>query len=154
AGQNRLEKAGSGNENKEPDKSPPKDPVPTISDVESSQQPQDKKPQENQEGKAKPSDPKLRLPMTMVAGSGKSKPKPNAPQSETVDEAVKQQENLLAEFDKIADELNRVLANLEGSTLVKRLKAAARLQNRIALKIGDQVGGAFGVPTAGLRDPE
>ena len=41
-----------------------------------------------------------------------------------MDEAVEQQQDLLAEFEKIADELNRVLANLEGSTLVKRLKAA------------------------------
>ncbi len=57
-----------------------------------------------------------------------------------------QQRDLLAEFDKIADELNRVLANLEGSTLVKRLKAASRLQDRIAGRIGDQVSDAFGLP--------
>ena len=51
----------------------------------------------------------------------------------------------MAEFEKIADELNRVLANLEGSTLVKRLKAASRLQYKIGGRIGDQLGDAFGV---------
>ena len=34
--------------------------------------------------------------------------------------AVREQQDLLAEFEKLADELNRVLANLEGSTLLKR----------------------------------
>ena len=61
-----------------------------------------------------------------------------------MEEAVAKQQDLLAEFEKIADELNRVLANLEGSTLVKRLKAASRLQYQIAGRIGDQVGDAFG----------
>ncbi len=45
----------------------------------------------------------------------------------------------------MADELNKILANLEGSTLVKRLKAASRKQLTIAGKIGDQVGVAFGL---------
>jgi hypothetical protein len=52
---------------------------------------------------------------------------------------------LLAEFEKIADELNRVLANLEGSTLLKRLKAASRLQYKIAGRINDQVSASFGL---------
>jgi hypothetical protein len=59
---------------------------------------------------------------------------------------VKAQQELLAEFDKIAEELNKVLANLEGSTLVKRLKAASRKQYLVAGKIGDRVNGAFGRP--------
>jgi hypothetical protein len=72
-----------------------------------------------------------------------------------MEEAVTKQQDLLAEFDKIADELNRLLANLEGSTLVKRLKAASRLQYRIAGRLGDQVSSAFGVPDAvkGARRP-
>jgi hypothetical protein len=61
---------------------------------------------------------------------------------------------LLAEFEKIADELNRVLANLEGSTLVKRLKAASRLQNRVASRIADQVAGAFGLPAGGAKQAQ
>jgi homoserine acetyltransferase len=41
-------------------------------------------------------------------------------------EAAPTREKAIELFDKIVDELNKVLANLEGSTLVKRLKAASR----------------------------
>ena len=58
--------------------------------------------------------------------AGKSDGKESCPTAQKVDEAVAKQQDLLAEFEKIADELNRVLANLEGSTLLKRLKAASR----------------------------
>ena len=80
---------------------------------------------------------------------------PPSPAGEKVDEAVqKTQQDLLAEFDKIADELNRVLANLEGSTLVKRLKAASRLQYRIAGRITDQLKDTFGlVPSKVAEEP-
>ncbi len=71
-----------------------------------------------------------------------------------MEEAVAKQQDLLAEFEKIADELNRVLANLEGSTLVKRLKAASRLQYRVAGRLGDLVSDAFGVPAAASREPQ
>ncbi len=72
-------------------------------------------------------------------------PKPESPAAEKMDEAVRKQRDLLAEFEKIADELNRVLANLEGSTLVKRLKAASRLQYKIGGRINDQLGDSFGL---------
>ena len=84
--------------------------------------------------------------MTTLAGKPSDKPQPEQPdQPQAMDEAVARQQDLLAEFEKLADELNRVLANLEGSTLVKRLKAAARLQYKVGGRVGDQVGGAFGV---------
>ncbi len=72
-----------------------------------------------------------------------------------MEEAVTKQQDLLAEFEKIADELNRVLANLEGSTLLKRLKAASRLQYKIAGRINDQVSASFGLtPTSRRRGPD
>ena len=90
--------------------------------------------------------PRQGLPTTTLAG-GKSKPgDPPSPAEQNVEEAVVKQQDLLAEFEKIADELNRVLANLEGSTLVKRLKAASRLQYQIAGGITAHVGDTFGVP--------
>ncbi len=49
-----------------------------------------------------------------------------------MNQAVEQQMELLAEFDKVAEELNGIMANLEGSTLVKRFKAAAREQLSVA----------------------
>ncbi len=152
AGQNRSTRTGAASEEKKHDTPQPL--VPQVTDVESSQQPAPDKPQDPPAGEKPPSNPKLRLPTTMVPGGGNSKSPPKASASESVQAAVKQQEDLLAEFDKIAEELNRVLANLEGSTLVKRLKAAARLQNQIAVKIGDQVSDAFGVTNSGLKDPQ
>jgi len=80
-----------------------------------------------------------------------SKQPPNAPAAQKIDQAVKEQKDLLAEFEKVANELNTILANLEGSTLVKRLKAAARRQYRIAGKIGDQIEKTFG--TRGASGP-
>jgi hypothetical protein len=76
--------------------------------------------------------------------AGKATKQPPAPAAAKVDDAVREQKDLLAEFDKVADELNTVLANLEGSTLVKRLKAAARRQYRIAGSISDHIEQLFG----------
>ena len=71
--------------------------------------------------------------------------KPEPPSEDKVDEAVREQKDLLAEFDKIADELNNVLANLEGSTLVKRFKASSRKQQQVAGKLASLVSNSFGV---------
>src|SRR5205085_2357952 len=62
------------------------------------------------------------------------------------------QQDLLAEFEKIADELNRVLAELEGSTLVKRLKAASRVQYGIGGRLGEHLGQTFGVAAAKIEE--
>ncbi len=121
----------------------PLPPVPQIVDRESSQQPAPKDAPPDDGGKKNPSQGRLGLPVTTVA-SPSNKPSVPAPAAQKLDEAVKAQQDLLAEFEKIADELNQLLANLEGSTLVKRLKAASRKQYVIAGKIGDQLGGAFG----------
>jgi len=126
--------------------SQPKPPAPQLVDHESSQQPPPKDEPANQEPpKANNKQPRLGLPVTTVTSS--SPPKPNdgqTPAAAKLDEAVKAQADLLAEFDRLAEELNQLLANLEGSTLVKRLKAASRKQYAIAGKIGTQLNGAFG----------
>jgi hypothetical protein len=119
--------------------------VPQVVDQESSQQPPGK-----DSSQAPPSSggtPRLGLAQTTVAGGGKAGNE-SCPVGQKVEEAVAKQQDLLAEFDKIADELNRVLANLEGSTLVKRLKAASRLQYKIAGRIGDLLGDTFGLSPA------
>ncbi len=127
-----------------PGKPKPSSGIPTIADRESSQQPPDDKPAEPA-SKSSPKTPRLTFPVTTLDGkAGAGKPPP-APAEQKVDEAVKQQQDLLAEFAKIADELNRILANLEGSTLLKRLKAASRVQSKIAGRVSDQVSAAFGV---------
>ncbi len=117
--------------------------VPQVVDRESQQQPPDKG-AAAPGGKKNPSAPSLRLPQTTLAGkAGPPKPPTDAPAA--VDQAVREQRDLLAEFEKVAEELNRVLANLEGSTLVKRLKAASRAQGKIAGRINDYLGDTFGV---------
>ena len=70
--------------------------------------------------------PRLSFPVTTLDGKPSASKQQPPPPEEQIEEAVKQQQDLLAEFEKIADELNRVLASLEGSTLLKRLKAASR----------------------------
>jgi hypothetical protein len=128
--------------------------VPTVIDAESSQQP----PQEEQSGMAPPgkaSTAKLGLAKTTLQGA--SKPKKggaqgggSGPANEAMEVAVAAQEDLLAEFEKVAEELNRVLGHLEGSTLVKRLKAASRTQLKIAGRLGGEVTELFGVPAAAV----
>ena len=139
AGQDRSQPGGGRpSEQKEGPETPP---VPAIVDHESSQQPIE--PGEAQEPQQKnPSNPTLRLPVTTL--TGKPSQAPPTPAGDKIDEAVAAQQDLLAEFEKVANELNDVLANLEGSTLVKRLKAAARQQYAIAGRISDHIDGAFG----------
>ncbi len=126
---------------------PPKPPAPSVVDVESSQLTK----KEDEGGKpsaSKPKAPRLGLPVTTLAGGGsKKKQEGSSPTAtEDVDEAVKQQGDLLAEFEKVSDELNRILANLEGSTFLKRLKAASRVELELAGALSDRVSGEFGVP--------
>ena len=119
--------------------------VPSVVDIESSHQPLDgKKGDEEEPGDSKKGAPRLGLASTTLIGGAK-KGDDSCPVSDKVEEAVEEQRDLLAEFEKIADELNQLLANLEGSTLVKRLKAASRSQYKIAGRIGDEVSSSFGV---------
>jgi hypothetical protein len=154
AGQNKAGAQG-GNPGEKKDAEPKKaNAVPTIADVESTHH------QPKSDGKTPPpkdskSNPRLTLPSTSLVGGGQKKEeeKKDSPAADKVDEAVETQRDLLAEFDKIADELNRVLANLEGSTLVKRLKAASRLQYKIAGRLNDQVNEVFGSATFNAKEP-
>ncbi len=124
--------------------------MPSIADMESSQQPADDEP--SAPGKKKKyNGSKLTLPNTTLAGpapkSSEEQPeeaKPDEDEEEPVQMALEEQANLLAEFERIADELNAILANLEGSTLVKRLKAASREQNQVAEKISTRIDEVFG----------
>ncbi|HXY37008.1 MAG TPA: hypothetical protein VEI07_22465, partial [Planctomycetaceae bacterium] len=128
--------------------------VPQVVDQESQQQPPGKK-TDNKPGPPKnASTPRLTLPMTTLPGSGQSPPQKETPAAAKMDEAIKKQEDLLAEFEKVADELKKVLAELEGSTLVKRLKAASRFQYKVAGRIGDQVSELFGRRRRDLGDAQ
>ncbi len=135
---------------KDKEKKPPTK-VPSVNDVESTHG-FAKKDDKNGSSPPPPAGkPSLGLPGTTLIGPPKKGPD-SCPADQKVDEAVKEQQDLLAEFEKLADELNKVLANLEGSTLVKRLKAESRLQYKIGGRIGDQVGDAFGLPPNAAKE--
>lgn len=137
-----------------PDGVEPPPQAPSVTDIESSQQPADENQQAGDPQEKNPSAGSLRLPSTVLIDQRppeKQAPPPAAP----LDAAVEEQRDLLAEFAKVADELNELLANLEGSTLVKRLKAASRKQYRLAGQIGEQIEDWFGdEPTRTAADAE
>jgi hypothetical protein len=125
-------------------KAPPSG-VPQLVDRESSQQPPDENAAPKEASKSSSQAPAFRLPVTTLDGKASAAKPDQSPAQDKLDEAVAKQQDLLAEFAKLADEFNRILANLEGSTLVKRLKAASRHQYRVGGRISDQITAAFGV---------
>lgn len=151
AGQVRDTGSGGSGKKEEKKDEPPPPTVPALVDAESSQQPNENKPDDGQGGSKSNKPGRFTLPTTTVTGSGKSQPPQD--QQEAVQEAVKQQDELLAEFQKLADDMSELLGNLEGSTLVKRLKAASREQLQVANRIGDRIPSTFGVRT-GLADED
>ncbi len=145
-GQNRLtqnpEKSGETQDDQNGDQDKP--PTPSVSDIESTQLNLDNLPKQ-ESNQPKSQQGRLGFADTKLAGNGQSESKPSQPETE-LDQAVIEQEGLLEEFDKVAGEMNEILANLEGSTLVKRLKAASRGQQKVAAGLAGLVTNAFGVP--------
>ncbi len=144
--------AGSGQDDKDKIAGQPK--MPSISDAESSLQPNEG--EAGEPGKKKYDGSRLSLPKTTLTGPPKkSKSKSdeeaeNDKEESSVDQAIVEQADLLAEFERIAEELTAILANLEGSTLVKRLKLASREQEAVAEKISLRIATVFG---RGARTP-
>lgn len=151
AGETRASAAGQPSDPDPNEKKKPPTKVPSINDVESSHGFAKKDDKKSEPSPPKSGSPSLGLPSTTLIGPpGKGDDK--CPADKKVEEAVKEQQDLLAEFEKLTDELNKVLANLEGSTLVKRLKAESRLQYKIGGRIGDQVSDAFGLPPNAAKE--
>ena len=118
-----------------------------ISDQVSSldKPPEGEKPKQNQG--AKPPAP-LGLPNTTLGpvGDGKQTKPQETPAQAKLSEALEKQKDLLAEFAKVADQLQEILSSLEASTFVKRFKAASRKQFEIADKLNDILDAGFGLP--------
>ncbi|MFM7245423.1 MAG: hypothetical protein ACKO40_14795, partial [Planctomycetaceae bacterium] len=140
-----------GQEREQPgDTAPPSEPeapgpapaTPQVVDVESSQQPRAAAPGSEQSGGGG----RFGLPSTQAGVAPSQEPgeaeEPAA--DEALGQAIATQEELLAEFAKVADELAAVLARLEGSTFVKRLKLASREQGAIGSRIAAMAAEAFG----------
>ena len=95
----------------------------------------------------------LGIPSTALRGSGRKneEEEPSPPQTaELVLEAVKEQQELLDAFAKLAEEMNKLLTGFENSTFVKRLKAASRRQIDIAVDLNNLDG--FGLVSDAVED--
>ncbi len=133
--------------------------MPSIADKEGSMS---KAEQEPADPKAKPSPPKpstMKLPITQMAAApskkqdGEAETKPaETPAQQKMDEAIDEQKLLLAEFAKVSDELAAVLASLEASTFVKRLKKASRDQLVAAKDLNTKTLSAFGLEKQPVKD--
>ncbi|TWU42185.1 hypothetical protein [Novipirellula artificiosorum] len=118
---------------------------PSVVDQESSQRLRSPSSDGNVDLTTDESDSKNRLGLaaTTVAiskassDSGESEPS-------LLEEAIDEQNELLTEFKKLSKEMNATLVKLEGSTFVKRLKAASRIQESIANRLADRIEQLFG----------
>jgi hypothetical protein len=133
--------------------------MPSIADKEGSMS---KPEQEPADPNAKPTPPKpstMKLPTTQMAAApskkkdGEAETKPaETPAQQKMDEAIDEQKLLLAEFAKVSDELAAVLASLEASTFVKRLKKASRDQLVAAKDLNTKTLSAFGLEKQPVKD--
>ncbi len=137
-------KAGGPQAGSPPD-SPANPPAPSISLTESTMN--KPKPGDDAAASGKSGSAPLTLPSNSLASppskGGGSPPASSAQQ--TLEEGIQEQSDLLAEFAKVADQLNEILASLEASTFVKRFKAAARQQLQLASNLGEKTLDAFGI---------
>jgi hypothetical protein len=91
---------------------------------------------------------KLRLPTVSLAAAptkDNQPPPPQSPAQQTMDTAITQQKDLLAQFAKVSDQLAEILGSLEASTFVKRFKAASHQQMGLATTISQKTLDAFGI---------
>lgn len=126
----------------------PVNPTPRVLDVESGFN------EEEEAGQAPQVVGGLGIPTTTLKGSGRKNDKeeePSTPQTaELVLEAVKEQQELLDAFAKLAEKMNKLLTGFENSTFVKRLKAASRRQIDIAVDLNNLDG--FGLVNGPVED--
>jgi hypothetical protein len=138
----------------------PKPPMPGIADGEAGfSSAAEPKPTDPNAPPKPPGAGKLGLPTTTLAAAPNQKkdeetPPPGSPAQEKMEAAVVAQRDLLAEFAKVSDQLSEILASLEASTFVKRLKAASRQQMSIASNINQKTLDAFGIERAPVKAAE
>lgn len=132
--------------------------APSLAIADSSQPP--KAPSDATKGKpSKPSAGKLSLPgNTLGAAPGKPPESQPVPPAETqaqqkLDASLWEQRDLLKEFAQVADQLGEILASLEASTFVKRLKAASREQSQVASCLQRKTLDAFGLAPPPVLTP-
>ena len=128
----------------------PLPPTPQVVDSEASNyQPDEQGETPDKEDAAGGGAGTLGLPKTTVGklpqkpGGGSAEKKA---QKKLLDEAVEKQRQLIEDFAKISQQLSDVMSRLEGTTFVKRLKAAARSELKVGEGLASVVSQAFGRP--------
>ena len=131
----------------------PTPPTPQVVDKEDSNYQADQQkesPDEKDDGRSGGGGGTLGLPTTTVgnvpkkSGGGSVKKKA---QKKLLADAVEKQRQLIEDFAKISQQLADVMARLEGTTFVKRLKAAARSELKVGEGLASIVSNAFGKST-------
>ena len=121
-----------------------KDPAPSVSMRETTMDEKEKSEEDSENADSSPSKPsQLRLPGVVLYDPAK-KDAGACPAAKQMDVAVESQEELLAEFQEIAEELQKLISNLEGSTFVKRLKAMSRRELVVAKDVTETSLQGFG----------
>ena len=129
---------------------PPKPPAPSIADHEKGLDEKPPAPSGPDAGPKPPGGGNLTLPTTTLAAApgqkkdGQTDP-PQSPAQQKMDGALTEQQDLLAEFAKVSDQLSTILGNLEATTFVKRFKAASRQQMTMATSINQKTLDSFGI---------
>jgi hypothetical protein len=140
------------------DSPPPKQGLPSLTQKDSSLTPSPEGTPKPSEASSKPS--ALKLPTNQLGAAPakdgeKEAAKPaESPAQQKADEAIEEQELLLAEFARVSDELAAVLASLEASTFVKRLKKASRQQMTAASDLSTKTLSAFGLEKEPVAEAE
>lgn len=137
---------------------PPKEAMPSVSDREAGFYAQTKPEEDPNAAPKKPSGGMLTLPTTTLSGGPPPSKKPGgdegqSPAGDQMTQALYEQRDLLERFAKVTDQLQELLASLEASTFVKRLKAASRKQIAMAADMNKETLGGFGLPKKAVTGP-
>lgn len=151
AGNNRSEQKGQPEDSKADPDAPEMPAVPKLTDVESGHMKTEEAAGKDDEPQP-PSQPKFGLPTTVLNGGPPPEEQADCPPAEQMDNAVEEQADLLADFAKVREDLQKIMDDLENSTFVKRLKAASRRQLKVAEELNRTLFKGFGVKAVKLDD--
>jgi hypothetical protein len=105
-----------------------------------------------------PSGGRLTVPETVLGSDGQkqkpSEPKKDSPsekQNKPLEEAVRDQTELIEEFRKAREQFDELMSDFENSTFIKRFKAASRMEREIASKVNSMIGRTFGKKPSNLE---
>lgn len=126
--------------------------VPLLVDRESGFNPDTPADEDEQKKNSKAGSGKFGLPTTTLQGGPKPESrKQDSQPDKKIDQAVEEQADLLAEFEKVRDDLQKIMDDLDNSTFVKRLKSASRRQLEMAGDLNRTLFKGFGISSVNLE---